>query len=472
MRAASSLATMLLSGALAACSLAPTYHVPDSAPAAPAFKEAEGWKQAAPADTAARGAWWEVYGDAGLNALEQKVGTGNQSLQAALARLLQARAQTRFAGAAQAPTVGVQTSATRSRTSVNGPTYKPGSDPIGNNYNLGLDFSYELDVFGRVRSQVSAAEAGQQASAADLATLDLSLHAELASDYFALRSYDAQQDLLDRTVQEYAKALELNENLFKGGARAAIDVEQARAQLETARTRAADQRLQRKQMEHAIAVLLGENPSTFSLPAQPLADALAPPGIDAGLPSTLLERRPDVAAAERRVAAANAEIGVAKAAYFPIFSLAAVFGFDSTHTGSWLQAPSRAWSVGPAAALTLFDGGRRRAQNEQAQAAFDEQAANYRNTVLTAYREVEDNLAALRQLEQESVSQNAAATAAGKALQQSNYRYQGGVTTYLEVSVNQNAALQAQLAAAAIQLRRLQASIQLVKALGGGWKVS
>jgi len=472
MRAASSLATMLLSGALAACSLAPTYHVPDSAPAAPAFKEAEGWKQAAPADTAARGAWWEVYGDAGLNTLEQKVGTGNQSLQAALARLQQARAQTRFAGAAQAPTVGVQTGATRSRTSVNGPTYKPGSDPVGNNYNLGLDFSYELDVFGRVRSQVSAAEAGQQASAADLATLDLSLHAELASDYFALRSYDAQQDLLDRTVQEYAKALELNENLFKGGARAAIDVEQARAQLETARTRAADQRLQRKQMEHAIAVLLGENPSTFSLPAQPLADALMPPAIDTGLPSTLLERRPDVAAAERRVAAANAEIGVAKAAYFPIFSLAAVFGFDSTHTGSWLQAPSRAWSVGPAAALTLFDGGRRRAQNEQAQAAFDEQAANYRNTVLTAYREVEDNLAALRQLEQESVSQNAAATAAGKALQQSNYRYQGGVTTYLEVSVNQNAALQAQLAAAAIQLRRLQASIQLVKALGGGWKVA
>jgi len=471
MKAASNLATLLLSGALAACSLAPTYHVPDSAPAAPAFKEAEGWKQAAPADTAARGAWWEVYGDAGLNALEQKVGAGNQSLQAALARLQQARAQTRFAGAAQAPTVSAQTGVTRSRTSVNGPTYKPGTDPVGNNYNLGLDFSYELDVFGRVRSQVSAAEASQQASAADLATLDLSLHAELASDYFALRSYDAQQQLLDRTVEEYSKALELNENLFKGGARAAIDVEQARAQLETARTRAADQRLQRKQMEHAIAVLLGENPGTFSLAAQPLADAVIPPALDAGLPSTLLERRPDVAAAERRVAAANAEIGVAKAAYFPIFSLAAVFGFDSTHSGSWLQAPSRAWSVGPAAALTLFDGGRRRAQNEQAQAAFDEQAANYRNTVLTAYREVEDNLAALRQLEQESVSQNAAASAAGKALQQSNYRYQGGVTTYLEVSVNQNAALQAQLGAAAIQLRRLQASIQLVKALGGGWKV-
>jgi len=469
-KAVSNLGTLLLGGSLAACSLAPTYKVPESAPAAPAFKEAEGWKQAAPADAQPRGAWWEVYGDASLNALEQKVGTGNQSLQAALARLQQARAQTRFAGSAQAPTVTANTGVTRSRTSVNGPTYKPGTDPVGNNYNLGLDFSYELDVFGRVRNTVSAAEAGEQASAADLATVDLSLHAELASDYFALRSYDAQQKLLDRTVEEYAKALELNENLFKGGARAAIDVEQARAQLETARTRAADQRLQRKQMEHAIAVLLGENPSAFSLPVQPLADVAVPPSIGTGLPSSLLERRPDVAAAERRAAAANAQIGVAKAAYFPVFSLGALFGYDSTQSGSWLQAPSRAWSVGPAAALTLFDGGRRRAQNEQAQAAFDEQAANYRNTVLTAYREVEDSLAALRELEQESSSQTAAATAADKALAQSNYRYKGGVTTYLEVSVNQNAALQAQLAAAAIQLRRMQASIQLVKALGGGWK--
>lgn len=472
MMRAGTLVLALLGAGLAGCSLAPVYHVPDSAAPAAAFQEAPGWKQAQPADAAARGPWWLVYGDDGLNALQQKVGVGNQSLQAGLARLQQARAQTRFAGANRYPTVGASAGAARSRASVNAPGFKPGTEPVGDNYNLGLDLSYEIDVFGRVRNQVSAAQAGQQASAADLATLDLSLRAELASDYFSLRSDDAQQLLLDRTVEEYAKALRLTENLFQGGATAAIDVAQAQAQLETARTRAADLQLHRAQTEHAIAVLLGENPSGFKLAASPLADTLAPPAVDPGLPSALLERRPDVAAAERRVAAANANIGLAKAAYFPVFSLAAAFGFDSTQSSNWLQAPSRAWSVGPAAALTLFDGGRRRAQNEQAQALYDEQAANYRGTVLAAYREVEDSLAALSRLAQQSVSQAAAATAAGKALEQSNYRYKGGVATYLEVSVNQNAALQAQLAASAIQLRRLQASIQLVKALGGGWKAA
>ncbi|WP_205746684.1 efflux transporter outer membrane subunit [Duganella callida] len=460
----------LLAAGLAGCSLAPTYRVPESVAPAAAFQEAPGWKQAQPADALARGQWWKVYGDDGLNALQDKISMGNQSLQAALARLQQARAQTQFAGANRYPTVEAKAGATRARTSVNSPGFKPGAEPVGNNYSLGLDLSYELDVFGRVRNQVSAAEAGEQASTADVATLELSLRAELASDYFSLRSDDAQQQLLDRTVEEYAKALQLTENLFKGGAAASIDVAQAQAQLETARTRAADLRLHRAQTEHAIAVLLGENPSSFKLAPQALADGVTPPAIDPGLPSALLERRPDVAAAERRVAAANASIGVAKAAYFPVFSLAAAFGYDSTQTGSWLQAPSRAWSVGPLAALTLFDGGRRRAQNEQAQAAYDEQVANYRNTVLAAYRDVEDSLAALRELERQSVSQAAAAAAAGRALEQSNYRYKGGVATYLEVSVSQNAALQAQLAASAIQLRRMQASVQLVKALGGGWQ--
>ena len=460
----------LLAAGLAGCSLAPTYQVPETAAPAAAYQESPDWKQAQPADALARGKWWRIYGDDGLNALQDKISVGNQSLQAALARLQQARAQTEFAGANRYPTVDAHAGVTRSRTSINSPGFKTGAEPVGNNYNLGLDLSYELDVFGRVRNQVSAAEAGQQASAADVATLELSLRAELASDYFSLRSDDAQQVLLDRTVDEYSKALQLTENLFKGGAAAAIDVSQAQVQLETARTRAADLRLHRAQTEHAIAVLLGENPSGFKLAPLPLAESLAPPVVDPGLPSALLERRPDVAAAERRVAAANASIGVAKAAYFPVFSLAAAFGFDSTQSGSWFQAPSHAWSVGPAAALTLFDGGRRRAQNEGAQAAYDEQVANYRGTVLAAYRDVEDSLAALRELERQSVTQSAAATAANKALEQSNYRYKGGLSTYLEVSVNQNAALQAQLAASAIQLRRLQASVQLVKALGGGWQ--
>ena len=460
----------LLAAGLAGCSLAPAYQVPEAPPPAGSYQESPDWKQAQPADALVRGKWWQVYGDDGLNALQDKVSVGNQSLQAALARLQQARAQAEFAGASRYPTVDARAGVTRSRTSVNSPGFKPGAEPVGNNYNLGLDLSYELDVFGRVRNQASAAEAGRQASAADVATLELSVRAELASDYFSLRSDDAQQALLDRTVEEYAKALQLTENLFKGGAAAAIDVSQAQVQLETARTRAADLRLHRAQIQHAIAVLLGENPSSFKLAPLPLAETLAPPAIDPGLPSALLERRPDVAAAERRVAAANASIGVAKAAYFPVFSLAAAFGYDSTQSGSWLQAPSHAWSLGPAAALTLFDGGRRRAQNEQAQAAYDEQVANYRSTVLAAYRDVEDSLAALRELERQSVTQAAAATAANKALEQSNYRYKGGLSTYLEVSVNQNAALQAQLAASAIQLRRLQASVQLVKALGGGWR--
>jgi NodT family efflux transporter outer membrane factor (OMF) lipoprotein len=277
--------------------------------------------------------------------------------------------------------------------------------------------------------------------------------------------------LLDQTVADYAQSLQLTQNLYSGGAAAIADVAQAQAQLETARTQAADIRLQRAQTEHAIAVLLSENPSAFHLEPNPLPLELTPPPIDPGLPSSLLERRPDVAAAERRVAAANAQIGVARAAYFPVFSLAAAAGFDSTHSSTWLNAPSRLWSLGPAAGvLTLFDAGRHRAQTAQAKAIYDEQVADYRGTVLTAYQEVEDNLAALRQLQQESVSEAAAVTATAKALQQAQYRYKAGLVTYLEVATNENALLQAQLSNVTIQTRRMSASVLLVKALGGGWQ--
>src|SRR5471032_1875569 len=437
MKSASSLTVLVLSGGLAACSLAPEYKTPDSVPAAPAYKEADGWKTAQPNEEVARGKWWQAYGDAGLNELEEHVGAGNQNLQAALARLQQARAQSRQVSSDLTPTVSANAQGTRTRTSPNSPRYPT----------------------------------GQQASAADLATLDLSLHAELANDYFSLRSDDAQQLLLDHTVDDYEKSLKLTQNLFNGGGTALIDVAQAQSQLETARTRASDIRLHRAQTEHAIAVLLGRNPSEFHLDAKPMDVALAPPSIATGLPSALLERRPDVAVAERRVAAANADIGVAKAAYFPVFSLAAMFGYDSAQSSSWLQASSRTWALGPAAALTLFDGGRRRALNEQAQAVYDEKVANYRGTVLTAYQEVEDNIAALVQLEKESNSQAIAVKASGTALEQANYRYKGGLVTYLEVATIENVALQAQLSAAAIQLRRMQASVLLVKALGGGWQV-
>jgi NodT family efflux transporter outer membrane factor (OMF) lipoprotein len=438
-------------------------------PATNVYKESGDWQTAQPMDDQNRGAWWTLFQDRQLDELESRVNDANQNLKAAFARLQQARAATRIARADLFPTLTAGASATRSRTSVNSPRFPPGAEPVGNDFDLEADFSFELDVWGRVRNAVSSAKASQQASAADLATLNLSIHAELAMDYFALCAEDNEQLLLDKTVADYTQSLQLTQNLYNGGGAAIADVAQAQAQLETARTQAADIRLQRAQTEHAIAVLLGESPSAFHAQLSPLRLDMLPPAIDPGLPSTLLERRPDVAAAERRVAAANAQIGVARAAYFPVFSLAAAAGFDSTSSSNWLNAPSRLWSAGPAGLLTVFDAGRHRAQSAQAKAIYDEDVANYRSTVLTAYQEVEDNLAALRQLQQESVSEAAAVTATGKALQQAQYRYKAGLVTYLEVATSETTALQAQLSNVSIQQRRINASVLLVKALGGGW---
>lgn len=465
------LSAVLLSGGLAACSLTPAYRAPPSvAPPPAAYKEAGEWKVAEPMDATPKGDWWKVFDDPRLDALEGRVAAANQGIQAAVARLQQARAETRIQRASLFPGLSVGASATRSRASVNSPRFPPGLEPVGGNFDLEADLSYEFDVWGRVRNSVNSAKASQQASAADLAALDLSTHAELVTDYFSLCGEDAQQVLLDRTVEDYAKSLELTQNLYNGGAAAVADVEQARAQLETARTQAADTRLLRAQSEHAIAVLIGENPSNFQLEAKPLALDRAPPPLDPGLPSALLERRPDVAAAERRVASANFNVGVARAAYFPQFSLTASFGYDSIHSSNWLSAPSRMWSAGPSGVLSVIDAGRHRAQSDQAHAAFDEQVADYRSVVLTAYQEVEDALAALRQLQLESASQAAAVTATRKALEQSQYRYKAGLVTYLEVATNENAYLQAQLSGLSIEVRRMNASVLLVKALGGGWK--
>jgi outer membrane protein, multidrug efflux system len=461
---------MLLLAALQACSFAPRYKVPDSAPATSAYKEAGDWKAAQPLDGQNRGEWWAIFQDPQLDALEAKVADANQDLKAAFARLQQARAATRIARADLFPTLTAGSSAARARDSVNSPTFPKGARPVYNDFDVEADLSYEIDLWGRVRNAVSSAKANQQASAADLGALNLAIRAELATDHFSLRAADSQQVLLDRTVEDYTASLRLTQNLYNGGGAALADVAQAQAQLETARTQAADIRLQRAQSEHAIAVLLGENPSAYHADPNPLPVESAPPSIDPGLPSALLERRPDVAAAERRVAAANAQIGVARAAYFPVFSLSAAAGYNSTSTSNWLTAPSQLWSVGPAGVLTLFDAGRHRAQNAQARAAYDEQVADYRGTVLIAYQEVEDNLAALRQLQQESVSEAAAVTATGTALQQAQYRYKAGLVTYLEVATTENIALAAQLSNVAIQLRRMNASVLLVKALGGGWQ--
>ncbi|MDB6042613.1 MAG: hypothetical protein JWM63_1164 [Gammaproteobacteria bacterium] len=458
-----------VAASLAACSLAPVYKTPATAPPAAAYKEAGDWQPAQPADAQPRGSWWSTYRDSQLDALEGQVTASNQNLKAAFARLEQARAQMRLMRANYFPTVTGAVSGTRTKSSLNSPVHSAVKPRTQNDLVLESDLSYEIDVFGRVRNSVAAARASAQASAADLAVIDLSMHSEVAMDYFTLRSEDAQQVLLDQTVSEYGQALELAQNLYNGGAAPLADVAQAQAQLETARTQAEDVRLRRAQTEHAIAVLVDQPASKFRLEPKPLPLDAAPPSIDAGLPSVLLERRPDVAGAERRVAASNASIGVARAAYFPVFSLSAALGFESTHGFSLIDAPSSLWALGSGAVMTLFDGGRRRATTDQARAAYDEQVANYRNTVTTAYSEVEDWLAALRQLERESVSEAAAVAATTTELEQANYRYKAGAATYLEVVIAENASLAAQLSAADIQVRRMNASVLLVKALGGGW---
>jgi len=451
------------------CSFAPPYHVPETPPVPAHYEQLEEWKPAQPRDAELRGAWWNVFDDPELDRLEDQCGRQNQNLKAAFARLQQARAETRIARADLFPQITLDPSAARARTSPNSPRFLAGAPTTLNDFVLQADFSYEVDLWGRVRNEVTAAKANQQASAADLASLDLSLRAELASDYFDLRSADRQQALLDQTVKDYQDASGLTESSFKGGNAALTDVAQAHAQLENARTEAADIRLQRATSEHAIAVLVGENPSTFHLPPDPLPLAAAPPAIDVGLPSTLLERRPDIAAAERRVAAANAQIGQARAAYFPQFTFGAAGGTNSTSASNWLHAPSQFWSIGPQLSLPIFEGGRLHAQTDRVKAAYAEQVADYRNTVLTAYQDVEDKLAALRRLEEETKTAAAAVTATAAALQQARYRYEGGIAPYLEVASTETTALRAQLTEINIATRRYAASVMLVKALGGGW---
>jgi outer membrane protein, multidrug efflux system len=455
---------------LTSCSFAPPYHVPQSTPAPAQYQESAGWSAARPGDTLPKGRWWTIFGDSALDVLEDRAGMANQNLKAAFARLEQARADTRIARADLFPTFSATGAAKRGRTSVNSPTYIPNEPTEGNDFILEADLSYEIDLWGRVRNQVAAARANQQASAADLGVVNLSIQADVATDYFGLRNYDTQQELLNKTVEDYGKALELTETLFNGGAAALSDVAQAKTQLYNAQTQAADIHLLRAQLEHGLAVLLGENPSAFQMPPNPLPQSVTPPDIDPGIPSTDLERRPDVAEAERRVAAANAQIGVARAAYFPQFFFLGSGGYNSVQSNNWITAPSLFWSVGPQITLPLFEGGRLVAQTALAKAAYSEQVAAYRNTVLMAYQDVEDALVALHQLQKESDTQAQAVIASTTALQQSLDRYTAGIVTYLEVATTETTALQTQLSAINIRTRRLNASVLLVKALGGGWQ--
>lgn len=456
--------------ALAACSFAPPYHVPETPTPPPAYQELAAWQPAEALDEQPKGEWWRAFQDPELDALEARLGRGNLDLQAAFARLQQARASTRIARADLFPTVTADSYVKRSRVSPNEPLFTKGSRTEGSDFDLEADFSYELDLWGRVRNEVGSAHATEQASAGDLAALDVSVRAELAMDWFDLRSDDQGQVLLDQTVHDYQRALELTRNLFNGGAAALVDVAQAEAQLRDAETQAEDIRLQRAQAEHAIAILLGANPSSFHLDPDPLPLDATPPPIDPGQPSELVQRRPDVAAAERRVAAANAEIGVARAAYFPQVILAGDGGVNSVRSATYLSAQSLFWSLGPQVSLPIFEGGRLHAQTERTKAQYREQVADYRKTVLGAFQDVEDNLAALRQLEKENQSEALAVRATGIALEQANLQYQGGLTTYLQVTTAETAALVARRSLIGIEARRLSAAVLLVKALGGGWR--
>jgi NodT family efflux transporter outer membrane factor (OMF) lipoprotein len=448
------------------CTVGPKYQRP-AAEVPSAYKEIGNWKQAQPNEQNLGGNWWEMFQDPQLDALELQVNVSNQNLKAAEAQYTQARALLRYNRAAYFPAISGGASATRNRISNHRPASVVANGITYNDFQIPLELSYEVDVWGRVRRTVESYREQAQASAADLATVNLSMHAQLALDYFQARTLDADEQLLNSTVTQYEQALELIESRYTGGIASELEVEQARTQLETTRAQAIDVGVARAQFEHAVAILIGKPPADFSLAALPLT--APPPLIPPGLPSELLERRPDIAAAERRMAAANAQIGVAKAAYYPTISLGATGGFESGVITTLISGPSIFWSAGGSAIMPLFDAGRRRANMDQAIAFYDETVANYRETVLTGFQQVEDNVAALRILENEAHVQERAVVAAQRYLELANTRYVGGVTSYLEVTTAQSAALSDELTAVNILGRRMVDAVTLVQALGGGW---
>jgi len=467
-------AAVLLAGAAwtaaAGCSVGPDYQRPD-APMPSAFKEAApggDWKTAEPRDGERRGRWWELFGDPALSALEEKVAVSNQTLKAATAQYFAARDQLRVAQAGYVPTLGASVSATRTRLSENQPNVIRGTTKLDlTTYLLQGQATWEPDLWGQVRRTVEQARADAQASAADLANIELSIHCQLATTYFELRGLDAQKKLLDDTLARDADFLQLTRVRFAGGIATAVDVAQAETQYRTVKAQSIDVGVMRAQLEHAIATLIGVPAPSFSLAPRPLDVKV--PALPGGVPSALLERRPDVAAAERRTAAANAQIGIAKAAYYPNITLSGAGGLATGALATWLQVPSLLWSLGASALGTLFDGGRRRALTDQARNAYEAQVATYRQSVLEAFQEVEDALAALRILGEEADAQAAAVESAKQSLALSTKRYEGGVATYLEVLTAQTIQLANQRAQADAATRLDAAAVQLIKAIGGGW---
>lgn len=470
---------------LAGCTVGPKYAKP-SVQTPTAYKElsagdrtqTENWKSAQPSDGAARGKWWEVFHDSQLNALEHKADTSNQQIAASVANFFAARAVIREARSQYFPTVATNPSIMNARpsggqfggvrsgsSSVSGFTLTSFTD-----YSAPADASWEPDLWGRIRNSVRGATYAAQASGADLESVRLSVEAELAADYYQLRAQDALKQLFDATLIAYRESLNLTQVQFKAGIGTDEAVAQAEAQLEATQAQDTNLGVLRAQYEHAIALLVGEPASTFSISVEPLN--ANPPAIPPGLPSDLLERRPDIAASERAMAQANAQIGIAKAAYYPNVTLSATGGFGSASVTDWFTWPSRFWSVGPSLAETIFDAGLRRATVQQSQFTYDQTVANYRQTVLAAFQQVEDNLAAVRILSQDIQQQDAAVQSAQRSLHEATVRYEAGVDPYLNVIVAQTVVLNDQQIAVNFRMQQMVASVQLIKALGGGWDVS
>ncbi|HEY3597862.1 MAG TPA: efflux transporter outer membrane subunit [Paraburkholderia sp.] len=451
---------------LAGCSLAPPYHAPATATPT-TFKEAGRWQLARPADRIARDAWWSVFRDPVLDGLEPQVNTANPDAAAAVARHDKAVAFVDEASAGLFPTIGSEVQVLRERQSDNRPLRSAGQPSTFDSTTAQVGIDYDLDLWGKVRNEIAAGKATAQASADDLASLRLSLQADLASDYFALRGLDEQQKLLADTIGTYQRALHLTVSRHDGGIASGLDVSRARNQLEAAQAAADDTRARRARFEHAIATLTGVPASQFSLAAATARPYL--PAIPVGVPATLLQRRPDIAAAERNVAAANANIGVAKAAYFPDLSLDLTGGYQTNVLSPLLISPNEIWSIGPTLLFTLFDGGRRSAITREARAQLAENGAQYKSTVLLAFQQVEDNLALLHHLGDESVHEDEALSAAQRTLTLAMSRYQDGVVNYLDVVTAQTTELDSEISASNLYTRRLNASVRLVQALGGGW---
>jgi NodT family efflux transporter outer membrane factor (OMF) lipoprotein len=463
---------------MAACVVGPKYQRP-SAPVPPAYKEiappgagAVGWHQAKPNDGAPRGKWWEIFNDPQLNTLEEQVSISNQNVLAAEAQFRAARDAVRIARSSLFPTAGIAPSYTNSRTSSTLFNIAAGNLTSGqrNTYDLPVDVSYQADIWGSIRRSVRGSAESAQATAAQLANVRLAFHAALAQDYFELHGVDGEQELLGRTVKSYEDYLQLTKDRMASGVASGADVAQAETQLKTAQAQLIDLGVARAQFEHAIAIIVGKPPAEVSIRSLPIRTL--PPSIPVGVPSDLLQRRPDIAAAERQMAAADEQIGIAKAAFFPTLLLTGSAGFQSGSFTDWLTWPSHVWSVGPQVAETAFDAGRRHAQSDLARANFETTVASYRQTVLSSFQQVEDNLAALRVLSDEARAEDDAVKAAQESLDVSTYQYKAGVSSYLQVITAQTIALQDQVAAVNILTRRMAASVLLIEALGGGWDVT